>query len=214
MTTSPPPLLWPVPGFTTISSGWNDPRGDHPHNAIDIPAPEGTPFIAVADGRQYFAGPAGTCGIASYLQLKDGTKVQYCHAQRLTDARPRDVRAGDTLGYVGSSGESTGPHLHIAVMLDHPTPNSRPATAPDFAGMYVVNPAEYLGKEAPNVPDDQLRADMEKHEAFERHMADLRRAVDAVETAGSIASAQTKMLDVHKQAADLDTELAAGRVLP
>lgn len=108
-------LMKPVPG--AMSSGFGMRR--HPilgyrrmHSGLDFRARHGTPIVAVTDGRVSSAGRAGGCGIAVRLSHGGGLQTRYCHMSRLAVNRGMNVRRGQIIGYVGSTGLSTGPHLH------------------------------------------------------------------------------------------------------
>lgn len=117
------PLRSPVPG-ARLSSRF-DPRRVHPvlhvvrpHNGVDWAAPTGTPIYAPADGTVLsvgLAGPSGNLVRVRHPQL--GVETGYCHLSRFAPGlRPgQRVRARQLLGYVGTTGRSTGPHLHFAV---------------------------------------------------------------------------------------------------
>ncbi|AWW73185.1 hypothetical protein CD351_01955 [Erythrobacter sp. KY5] len=108
-------LVAPVPG--AISSRYGMRR--HPilgyrrmHAGLDFRARHGTPIVAVTDGRVSSAGRAGGCGIAVRLDHGSGLSTRYCHMSRMSVSRGQSVRRGQVIGYVGSTGLSTGPHLH------------------------------------------------------------------------------------------------------
>lgn len=108
-------LARPVPG--AISSGFGMRR--HPilgyrrmHSGLDFRARRGTPIVAVTDGRVVSAGRAGGCGIAVKIQHAGNLATRYCHMSRKAVRRGARVRRGQVIGYVGSTGLSTGPHLH------------------------------------------------------------------------------------------------------
>ena len=108
-------LLAPVPG--PISSGFGMRR--HPilgytrmHAGMDFKAQYGTAIVAVSDGRVSAAGRAGGCGIAVRLEHGGGLSTRYCHMSRMAVNAGQQVRRGQVIGYVGSTGLSTGPHLH------------------------------------------------------------------------------------------------------
>jgi len=88
------------------------------HTGLDIPAPYGTPILASGGGRVVSAGYKGAYGRAIVIDHGDGLKTLYGHASRLL------VRAGDVvmphqkIALVGSTGRSTGPHLHFEVIRD------------------------------------------------------------------------------------------------
>ena len=108
-------LVAPVPG--PISSRFGMRR--HPilgyrrmHSGMDFRAGHGTPIVAVTDGRVQSAGRAGGCGNAVRLDHGGGLATRYCHMSRMAVSRGQQVRRGQVIGYVGSTGLSTGPHLH------------------------------------------------------------------------------------------------------
>lgn len=108
-------LVRPVPG--AVSSRFGMRR--HPilgyrrmHAGLDFRARTGTPIVAVTDGRVVAAGRAGGCGIAVKLNHGGGLETRYCHMSRMAVNRGQQVRRGQVIGYVGSTGLSTGPHLH------------------------------------------------------------------------------------------------------
>ncbi|MFA9201368.1 MAG: M23 family metallopeptidase [Cypionkella sp.] len=82
------------------------------HAGIDFRAGHGTPIVAVTDGVVTSAGRAGGCGIAVRLAHEGGLSTRYCHMSRMAVVPGQAVRRGQVIGYVGSTGLSTGPHLH------------------------------------------------------------------------------------------------------
>ncbi|MCJ8191055.1 M23 family metallopeptidase [Sphingomicrobium aestuariivivum] len=111
-------MIWPV--AARISSGFGMRR--HPilrykrmHKGIDFAAPHGTPVQAAADGVVIRSGRAGGAGNQVRIRHADGTVTSYSHMSRLSVAVGTQVRQGDVVGAVGSTGLSTGPHLHYEV---------------------------------------------------------------------------------------------------
>ncbi len=115
-------LRTPVNG-ARISSGYG--RRKHPilgysrmHKGIDFAAPTGTPIYAAGDGRVSFAGRKG--GYGNYLRIKHTGKYDtaYAHLSRFASGiRPgKRVKQGQIIAYVGSTGRSTGPHLHYEIL--------------------------------------------------------------------------------------------------
>jgi murein DD-endopeptidase MepM/ murein hydrolase activator NlpD len=87
----------------------------HCHTGLDFAAPSGTPIRSVASGVITGVGWAGAYGNRTIVTHKDGTETWYCH-QLDVGVRPGDnVLAGEVIGRVGSTGNSTGPHLHLEV---------------------------------------------------------------------------------------------------
>jgi len=108
-------LVAPVPGRMTSGFGMRR----HPilgyrrmHSGVDFRASYGTPIVAVTDGRVQGAGRMGGCGNAVRLNHGGGLQTRYCHMSRVAVSRGQSVRRGQVIGYVGSTGLSTGAHLH------------------------------------------------------------------------------------------------------
>ncbi|MCI0385946.1 M23 family metallopeptidase [Streptomyces sp. CNQ085] len=84
------------------------------HTGLDFAAPTGTPVKAVHSGEIVGAGWAGSYGYRIILRLDDGTEIWYCHLSSMTVTTGK-VTTGDVIGRVGSTGNSTGAHLHLEV---------------------------------------------------------------------------------------------------
>ncbi|WP_410537845.1 M23 family metallopeptidase [Streptomyces sp. KL2] len=84
------------------------------HTGLDFAAPTGTPVKAVHSGEIVEAGWAGSYGYRIILKLDDGTEIWYCHLSSMTVTTGK-VTTGDVIGRVGSTGNSTGAHLHLEV---------------------------------------------------------------------------------------------------
>ena len=82
------------------------------HAGIDFGAPFGAPVYAVSDGRVDYAGYRGGYGRYVRIQHGGGLGTGYGHMSRIAVANGQNVRRGQIIGYVGTSGLSTGPHLH------------------------------------------------------------------------------------------------------
>jgi murein DD-endopeptidase MepM/ murein hydrolase activator NlpD len=85
------------------------------HTGLDFAAPDGTPLYAVANATVTSVGYDGAYGNKTVLTLEDGTELWYCHQTSAVVAEGDVVRAGQLIGYVGSTGNVTGPHLHLEV---------------------------------------------------------------------------------------------------
>ena len=83
------------------------------HRGLDFRASYGTPILAVADGQVSGAGWAGGYGRQVRLTHADGIATSYSHMSRIAVSPGGRVRQGQVIGYVGSTGLSTGPHLHF-----------------------------------------------------------------------------------------------------
>ena len=111
-----PGFAWPARGPITTyfgEVGWTSPRG---HAGIDISAPWGTPVLAAASGQVLLATRAGGgYGIEIILDHGDGLRTVYGHLSELDIQAGEEVSRGQLIGLVGSTGFSTGPHLHFEV---------------------------------------------------------------------------------------------------
>lgn len=85
------------------------------HGGVDLAAPAGTPVRATSDGVVERAAWSGGYGLMVELDHGQGTESLYGHMERITVAAGQSVKKGDLLGYVGSTGLSTGPHLHYEI---------------------------------------------------------------------------------------------------
>jgi murein DD-endopeptidase MepM/ murein hydrolase activator NlpD len=115
------PNLWPVEGPVTGSFGERtDPfNGEGAfHAGVDISASVGQPVIAPADGVVEFADFMGGYGRAIILGHGHGLSTRYGHLSNFAVTAGQQVHRGDTIGYVGDSGRSTGPHLHYEVRIN------------------------------------------------------------------------------------------------
>lgn len=85
------------------------------HNGIDIAVAAGTPVKAVQDGRVVSAGNAGGYGLCIVIEGKNGYRSRYAHCASLSVSAGQEVARGNVIATVGSTGDSTGPHLHLEV---------------------------------------------------------------------------------------------------
>lgn len=113
--------VWPLRGRLTSDFGMRT----HPitgkythHDGIDIAAPTGTPIRAAKSGVVKFSGDRGGYGNLVIVEHSDGTQTRYGHCHRLNVRPGERVRAGQEIATVGSTGRSTGPHLHFEVRVD------------------------------------------------------------------------------------------------
>ena len=115
-------LIVPVAGVLPkdLLDTFDEPRGTRRHNALDIPAPRGTPVLSAADGRleRMFTSEAG--GLMVYASDPTGRFVlMYAHLDRYADGLSdgMSLRRGDTIGYVGTTGNAPPevPHLHFGI---------------------------------------------------------------------------------------------------
>lgn len=108
----------PVQGHVSSMFGTRrDPiTGGHRfHKGVDIAAPKGSPIGAFSSGKVIFAGRQGGYGNTVVIEHADGRQTRYAHAERLMVQSGDYVRTGQTIATVGSTGRSTGPHLHFEV---------------------------------------------------------------------------------------------------
>lgn len=120
-------FIWPARGVLT--SGYGQ-RWGRPHRGIDIAAPIGTPIVAAAPGVVAYSGyNDGGFGYLVEVDHADGTMTRYAHNSRLLVKAGQQVNQGEQISEMGSTGFSTGPHLHFEV---HP------------GGQGAVNPIAYL----------------------------------------------------------------------
>jgi peptidoglycan hydrolase-like protein with peptidoglycan-binding domain len=113
--TGPVRFLRPIAGRITDGFGW---VGGRRHTGVDIPAASGTPIGAAGRGVVAFAGwNAGGYGYLVVIKHRLGFESWYAHLSRVTASVGEAVVGGSRIGYVGSTGRSTGPHLHFEVRL-------------------------------------------------------------------------------------------------
>ena len=111
-------LQWPLPGHTYISChfGEVDAFGNAGHRGTDIPAPEGTPILAAHSGTVLVSGWNDSYGNQVLLDNGAGLSTRYAHMAATAVTAGETVTAGQVIGYVGSTGDSTGNHLHFEMM--------------------------------------------------------------------------------------------------
>ena len=98
------------------------------HNGVDLSAPSGTPIYAARSGKVYYRGWWGTGGNTIMINHQDGYISRYLHMESFAVADGAWVAQGQVIGYCGTTGGSTGPHLHFEMQ---------------YTGSYV-NPADYI----------------------------------------------------------------------
>lgn len=129
------PTMWPVVGYISSEFGYRpDPISGRRemHDGLDISAPYGTKVIAPADGAVLFSGAQRGYGYVVIIAHKYGISTRYAHLSAMNVRVGQRIRKNDIIGYVGSTGKATGPHLHFEVRVE-----SRP-----------VNPLRFLGQPA------------------------------------------------------------------
>lgn len=111
-------LVKPIPSGYTITSRFG-PRGSGFHKGLDIAAPIGTPIAAAAPGTVEYSGWSSS-GYGNYIKISHGNGVEtlYAHCSKLYVQVGQTVSGGEVLGAVGSTGRSSGPHLHLEIRLN------------------------------------------------------------------------------------------------
>ncbi|NDV20601.1 peptidoglycan DD-metalloendopeptidase family protein [Pseudodesulfovibrio sp. JC047] len=115
------PSIWPTSGWVTSPFAWRTSpfTGKREfHKGIDISAPRGTPIYAPARGSIIFSGRDGSYGLSVQLRHNSSLMTRYAHMYRIAIKKGQEVTRGELIGYVGSTGRSTGPHLHYEVRLN------------------------------------------------------------------------------------------------
>ena len=130
-------FVWPCPSSTRITSyfGYRTPDGGYVnanHKGIDIGAPTGTPGVAAASGVVVIARYSASAGNWVVISHGNGLYTMYMHASQLLVSEGQYVNAGDTILLVGSTGWSTGPHLHFGVGVG------------GYTSAYAVDPLSYF----------------------------------------------------------------------
>jgi len=108
-------LVWPVSGPVTSGFGW---RWGRMHEGIDIAVPTGTPVVAAASGRVIVAGWMGGYGNLVVVDHGGGLATAYGHNSSFAVGSGSTVSQGQTIAYAGSTGNSTGPHVHFEVRVN------------------------------------------------------------------------------------------------
>ena len=112
--------MWPVPGHTRISSPFGSREMDgeqENHSGIDIPAPAGTPIYAAAPG-VVSTNAHWSYGICVRINHGNGYQTMYAHMSGIVVSRGEYVEKGELIGFMGSTGRSTGTHLHFEIYIN------------------------------------------------------------------------------------------------
>ena len=204
----------PLPGHS-VTDSFGTRRDDTFHGGIDIGAPAGTPILAAADGVVLQSGWLdGGAGNGVILLHEQGWETRYFHmvSADLPVATGDSVLAGQVIGNVGSTGDSTGPHLHFEVVygpirmdpergftyIDGEVGTVDPAIDPPLNESPVIDPAPI------DLADTRSAAS-----AAERSAADVAALSDA---AADIANVQQELLDIAADASDQAVVLEERRV--
>lgn len=114
-------MTWPIPGYSRLSSYYGtrpDPFGkptQEYHSGIDVPAPKGTKIVAAYDGEVAWSYYSSSAGNWVGIDHGDGIYTVYMHMSKRLVSEGQKVKKGDVIGLVGSTGRSTGNHLHFGV---------------------------------------------------------------------------------------------------
>jgi murein DD-endopeptidase MepM/ murein hydrolase activator NlpD len=112
-------FVWPTNGEITTHFGEVGPYSPRGHKGLDIAAASGTPIVAAEEGRvKLAAATSDGYGIQVLIEHPDGTETRYAHLSRLAVQSGERVDRGQLIGSMGSTGYSTGPHLHFEVIQD------------------------------------------------------------------------------------------------
>lgn len=115
--------VWPCPKYTRVSSpfGYRNGvfvKGAEYHKGVDLAAPTGSPILAARDGKILYAQWSNSFGNWIQIDHGGGITTRYGHASKLLVSAGQTVKAGQQIALVGSTGNSTGPHLHFEVQLN------------------------------------------------------------------------------------------------
>ena len=120
-------FIWPVPGSKRVSSHFGK-RGSGHHDGVDIAAPRGTHIVASSSGVVSFVGRMRGYGKTVIVKHPNGHHTVYAHTHRYFVSKGQKVSQGEVIAKVGSTGRSSGPHLHFEIRKNNK----------------VRNPARYL----------------------------------------------------------------------
>jgi murein DD-endopeptidase MepM/ murein hydrolase activator NlpD len=131
----PQPTFSVAPVINGILSSPFGERWRHRHQGIDIAAPWGSPIYSTAAGKVVYSGWMGGYGQSLLVDHGKGYKTRYAHCSKLLVRKGQRVKSGQMIAKVGSSGHSTGPHLHFEVLLHgiHKNPGRWFRLTPPFA---------------------------------------------------------------------------------
>lgn len=114
--------LWPLSGYTRVSSPFGYRicpfHGQELHGGCDIPAPGGTPIMAAKSGVVVISTYSSSYGNYVVIAHSDGSRTLYAHQSQRAVSAGQTVSQGQVIGYVGSTGSSTGNHLHFELWLN------------------------------------------------------------------------------------------------
>jgi len=113
-------LIWPLTGRINSYYGY---RNEEFHTGLDIDGDTGQPYKAAAAGKVIYAGWSGNYGYMILIDHGDGVTTRYAHSSELAVSAGQKVNQGQVIGYVGSTGRTSGPHLHFEALANNRTVN-------------------------------------------------------------------------------------------
>ena len=113
-------LGWPLRGGLNSYYGY---RWGSFHTGLDIGGDTGQPFVAAAGGTVSSVGWSGGYGNMILIDHGNGVATRYAHASKVSVSNGQQISKGESIGLVGSTGRSTGPHLHFEVIINGDTVN-------------------------------------------------------------------------------------------
>jgi murein DD-endopeptidase MepM/ murein hydrolase activator NlpD len=120
------PTILPLKGLLTAGYGYRQSPFTgvrEMHEGIDIAAPHGTPILATADGIVTFVGPLSAFGNVVFINHGHGFTTFYAHASKVRVKEGQSVKRGDVVALVGTTGRTTGPHVHYELQVNGVTVN-------------------------------------------------------------------------------------------
>ena len=108
----------PITGIITSRFGNRESIRSHAHTGLDIAAPLGTKIKAATEGTVSFAGTKGSYGNLVIMDCGNGVEIYYGHCSKLYVHEGQKIQAGDVIAAVGSTGNSTGNHLHFEIRVN------------------------------------------------------------------------------------------------
>jgi murein DD-endopeptidase MepM/ murein hydrolase activator NlpD len=115
------------------------------HEGMDIAAPFGSPIVATAEGIVSFVGPLGSFGNVVFINHGHGLTTFYAHASSSGVKEGQQVKRGQVVAHVGTTGRSTGPHVHYEVQVNGATVNPIKYII-DPSGIKFANESEAAGQ--------------------------------------------------------------------
>ena len=156
------PFDFPWLGYVSSGYGWRV----HPisgeknlHRGVDIAVAQGTPIKTIHDGRVVSTGDAGDYGLCIVIEDEKGYQSRYAHCSSLSVTAGQEVKRGDVIGAVGNTGNSTGPHLHLEIMLDGEYLNPYYFVDTGEDGTSGIIPGEPGGPVIPDYPGEPVTDD-------------------------------------------------------